>query len=86
MQKQANNQQALLRVKDVARILHVDPTTVRRWVKEGLLEAVPLPHKGKRVGYRFRRETIDAILASTWQSRTTDRDSANNRTAQDQLE
>lgn len=62
MAKRAPNQQALLTVDDVAQRLNVDPTTVRRWAKNGLLETVYLPHQGKRVGYRFKPEVLDALL------------------------
>jgi hypothetical protein len=34
----------LLTVQEVAKILKVDPTTVKRWVKLGALEAIALPH------------------------------------------
>ena len=52
----------LLKVSEVARILSVDDTTVRRWIKEAALDAVSLPHAGKRQAYRVKRETLDAIL------------------------
>ena len=52
----------LMTVKEVADILRVDDTTVRRWVKQGALEAVILPHKHERQAYRIRRETLDKIL------------------------
>ncbi len=54
----------LLTVSEVARIFRVDDTTVRRWVKQGTLEAVPLPKRGIRQGYRIKRETIDRLLGS----------------------
>ncbi len=54
----------LLTVADVARIFRVDDTTVRRWVKQGTLEAIPLSKRGKRQGYRIKRETIDRLLGS----------------------
>lgn len=54
---------ALLTIREVARILRVDDTTVRRWIVAGALDAVTLPHLGKRSGYRVRRRTIDAMLA-----------------------
>ncbi|MBO0779764.1 MAG: helix-turn-helix domain-containing protein [Ktedonobacteraceae bacterium] len=57
----------LLTVREVARQLRVDTTTVRRWIKTGALEAVALPHRGKRQGYRVKKQTIDALLASTTQ-------------------
>ena len=52
----------LLTVREVARRLRVDDTTVRRWIKHGTLEAVSLPHVGKRQAYRVRRSTIDELL------------------------
>ncbi|GCE14435.1 helix-turn-helix domain-containing protein [Tengunoibacter tsumagoiensis] len=54
----------LLTVREVARHLRVDDTTVRRWIKSGALDAVALPHSGKRCGYRVRRHTLDALFSS----------------------
>ena len=54
----------LLTVSEVARVLRVDSTTVRRWVKQGTIEAVILPHANERQAYRIRRSTLDAILAT----------------------
>jgi len=53
----------LLTVREVAQKLRVDDTTVRRWIKNGVLEAITLPHRGTRQAYRIRRATIDALLA-----------------------
>ncbi len=55
----------LLTVREVARRLRVDDTTVRRWVKNGLLEAVTLPHRGKRQAYRIKRSTVEMLLNTT---------------------
>lgn len=55
----------LLTVSEVASIVRVDDTTVRRWIKNGILEAVRLPHAGKREGYRIPRSTIDKLLEPT---------------------
>jgi excisionase family DNA binding protein len=52
----------LLTVSEVAQILRVDDTTVRRWVKIGALDAVVLPHVNKRQAYRIRRETLNKLL------------------------
>lgn len=52
----------LLTVSEVARILRVDDATVRRWVKQGVLEAVVLPHVNSRQVYRIKRETLDRVL------------------------
>jgi excisionase family DNA binding protein len=51
----------LLTVSEVAKILRVDDTTVRRWIKQGVLEAITLPHRDKRQAYRVKRETINAL-------------------------
>lgn len=56
-------QTELLTVREVAQRLRVDDTTVRRWVKMGTLEAVALPHRGKRQAYRIKRTTLDNLLA-----------------------
>ncbi len=52
----------LLTVTEVAELLRVDQTTVRRWIKREALEAVSLPHVGKRQAYRVRRSTITVLL------------------------
>jgi excisionase family DNA binding protein len=52
----------LLTVSEVAQILRVDDTTVRRWVKLGALEAVVLPHVNKRQAYRIKKETLNKLL------------------------
>ncbi len=54
----------LLTVSEVARILRVDDTTVRRWVKQGALEAVVLPHVNARQAYRIKKVTLDKVLSS----------------------
>lgn len=54
----------LLTVTEVARRLRVDSTTVRRWITNGVLEAVILPHQGKRLSYRVRQRTLDQLLAA----------------------
>ncbi len=54
----------LLTVSEVAEILRVDDTTVRRWVKQGVLEAIILPHVNERLAYRIKRETLNRILES----------------------
>jgi excisionase family DNA binding protein len=51
----------LLTVHEVAEYLRVDDTTVRRWIKAGVMVAVILPHGGKREAYRIKRQTLDAL-------------------------
>ena len=55
-------QHDLLTVREVARRLRVDDTTVRRWIKNGVLEAITLPHRGTRCAYRVREGTLGALL------------------------
>ncbi len=57
----------LLTVREVAKQLRVDDTTVRRWIKNGVLEAITLPHRGTRQAYRIRRSTLEALLAPSQQ-------------------
>lgn len=55
----------LLTVTEVARVLRCDDTTVRRWIKQGVLEAVILPHVNARQGYRIKRTTLNNLLTPT---------------------
>ena len=52
----------LLTVREVAQILRVDNTTVRRWAKQGTLEVVKLPRVGNWQAYRIKRSTLDHLL------------------------
>lgn len=52
----------LFTVREVARRLRVDETTVRRWIKRGALEAITLPHRGKRESYRIKATTLATLL------------------------
>ena len=61
----------LLTVSEVADILRVDDTTVRRWVKQGVLAAVVLPHVNGRQAYRIKRETLEKLLGETNPSQST---------------
>ena len=58
----AEQMEELLTVQEVASILRVDQTTVRRWIKEGTLPSIKLPHRGKREIYRIRRSTLTLVL------------------------
>ena len=59
------NESELLTVHEVAQTLRCDDTTIRRWVKQGVLEAVVLPHQNKRQAYRIKRATLDKLLETT---------------------
>ncbi len=74
-QKEANvahDEADLLTVREVAKQLRVDDTTVRRWIKNGALEAITLPHRGTRQAYRIRRSTVDALLTPIDRSEKTE--------------
>ena len=53
---------SLITVKELAQELRVDETTVRRWAKQGILEVVTLPHRGKRKMLRIKRATLVTLL------------------------
>jgi excisionase family DNA binding protein len=55
----------LLTVVEVAQALRLDATTIRRYIKNGVLEAIVLPHRGLRQAYRIRRATLDKLLETT---------------------
>jgi excisionase family DNA binding protein len=57
--------QDLLTVSEVSRILRVDDTTTRRWIKQGALEAVILPHVNDRQAYRIKRSVVEKLLVPT---------------------
>lgn len=59
------NESELLTVSEVARALRVDDTTVRRWIKSKVLEAIILPHKNTRQAYRIKRATLNRLLEGT---------------------
>lgn len=59
----------LLTVAEVARILRVDDTSIRRWIKQGTLEAVVLPHVNERQGYRIKRAVLERLLSTPVTSR-----------------
>ena len=52
----------LLTVREVAQRLRVDDSTVRRWIRDGVLETIVLPHRGKYQSYRIHRATIEKMF------------------------
>ena len=52
----------LLTLQYVATRLNISEDTVRRWAKQGILDAVPLPSSGKHQSYRVRRAVLNALL------------------------
>jgi excisionase family DNA binding protein len=55
-----------LTVTEVAEALAVDGTTVRRWIKMGVMEASLLPQSknGSRLVYRIHEDVISKILGA----------------------
>ena len=50
----------MMTVREVARLLHVHPNTLRRWSNDGRLRAYRITARGDR---RFKREEIARFLA-----------------------
>lgn len=55
----AGNKTKLLRIREAAEILGVNPETLRRWDKEGKLPAVKVSVRGDR---RYKPEDIDRFI------------------------
>lgn len=53
------DQQNLVKIKDAAKMLSVNPQTLRRWDAEGRLVAVRI---GKRKDRRYKPEDIQKIM------------------------
>ena len=50
----------MLTIREVARLLHVHPNTLRRWSNNGTIRAYRITSRGDR---RFKREEIARFLA-----------------------
>jgi len=49
----------LLRIKEAAELLGVNPATLRKWDNEGKLPAIKISKRGDR---RYRKEDIEKFL------------------------
>jgi excisionase family DNA binding protein len=49
----------LITVKEVARLLHVHPNTVRRWSDKGIIRTIRINHRGDR---RYRVKDIHLLI------------------------
>ena len=52
----------LFTVKDVARILQVSESTVRRWIEEGTMRSICLRDKDNRKTIRIKHSIIKKLL------------------------
>jgi len=50
----------MLTVREVARLFHIHPNTLRRWSNNGRIEAYRITRRGDR---RFKREEVARFLA-----------------------
>ena len=50
----------MLTLREVARLLHVHPNTLRRWSNDGKIRAYRITERGDR---RFKREEVARFLA-----------------------
>ncbi len=50
----------MMTVREVARLLHVHPNTLRRWSSSGRIKAYRITPRGDR---RFKREDVAKLLA-----------------------
>jgi excisionase family DNA binding protein len=59
VKKPVINSRAMLTVGDVAQLLGLHISTVRRWSNKGILKSYRINSRGDR---RFRREDVDGLL------------------------
>ena len=57
----------LMTIRQVARLLHIHPNTLRRWSNDGRLRAYRITSRGDR---RFRREDVARFSADLSEART----------------
>jgi len=55
-----NHMGNMLTIREVARLLHIHPNTLRRWSNRGRIRAYRITPRGDR---RFKREDIARFLA-----------------------
>ena len=58
----------MMTIREVARILHVHPNTLRRWSNDGRLRAYRITSRGDR---RFKREDVVRFLTKLSEAGTT---------------
>lgn len=55
----SRNQRQLLRMSEAKELLGVSANTMRRWDKEGILQAIRITPKSNR---RYKREDIEKLI------------------------
>lgn len=54
-----NNKQKLLKIREAAEMLGINPETLRRWDNQGRLQAVRI---GKRKDRRYKLEDLQKVI------------------------
>jgi len=66
----------MLTIREVTRLLHIHPNTLRRWSDRGIIRSFRITRRGDR---RFRREDIARFLAELNVNRANKEISSSNR-------
>jgi len=66
----------MLTIREVTRLLHIHPNTLRRWSDRGIIRAFRITRRGDR---RFRREDIASFLAELNVNRASKEIASSNR-------
>jgi len=56
-----NNMENMLTTREVAKLLHVHPNTLRRWADKGIIETYRITTRGDR---RFRSDDIVRFIST----------------------
>ena len=56
-----NNMENMLTTREVAKLLHVHPNTLRRWADKGIIDTYRITTRGDR---RFRSEDIVRFIST----------------------
>ena len=66
----------MLTIREVTRLLHIHPNTLRRWSDRGIIRSFRITRRGDR---RFRRKDIVSFLAELNVNRANKEISSSNR-------
>lgn len=66
-----NRMEDMLTVREVARMLHIHPNTVRRWSNDGRVRAYRINNRGDR---RYKKTDVARFVAEFSKGKTIDKD------------